>query len=343
MQTILIVGLGNITAKYARTRHNIGFMCLDKITSLINNESADSKVDSNDLESRLNSKKGIARWNLHKNLQSMCAEVSLSDFLSPLSSNISALKELKMFKKLDSNEKILESFESKLQEISSKFSNFNVLLVAPTTFMNNSGVAFEKISKNYNIMKSIVIFDDLDTRFGSVNFRLGGSSGGHNGVKSIDVFFKKEYLKVKLGIAANIFLNDKYFNAVSAENREKFSKICEIFKETLESKLHFSPNFKTRSFNQIFNAKILDSIKNIESYFKTLNFNTLHKSYNDDIANYVLSNFLPMESYEINNILEYSSFVIFLLIFELFTRLDSNNVDCVESFMPFDSYNVRFK
>jgi peptidyl-tRNA hydrolase, PTH1 family len=67
------------------------------------------------------------------------------------------------------------------------FGGEEVLLVKPQTFMNDSGVAVRGlVEKDKLALEQImVVYDDLDLQFGRLRLRAGGSSGGHNGIKSI--------------------------------------------------------------------------------------------------------------------------------------------------------------
>jgi len=79
----------------------------------------------------------------------------------------------------------------------------DVLLVKPQTFMNKSGEAVAEIVRFYKIPTEniLLIYDDLDTDFGKVRFREKGSSGGHNGLKSIAQHLGTETIaRVKIGI-----------------------------------------------------------------------------------------------------------------------------------------------
>jgi PTH1 family peptidyl-tRNA hydrolase len=62
-----------------------------------------------------------------------------------------------------------------------------VLLVKPLTYMNDSGKAVRAlVEKDHLPLERImVVYDDLDLAFGKLRLRPGGSSGGHNGIKSI--------------------------------------------------------------------------------------------------------------------------------------------------------------
>ena len=78
----------------------------------------------------------------------------------------------------------------------------DVILLKPTTFMNNSGEAVLAFS-SYNKVKPediIVVHDDLDLKAGKLKIKKGGSSGGHNGLKSIDKCIGQEYWRVRIGI-----------------------------------------------------------------------------------------------------------------------------------------------
>ena len=61
------------------------------------------------------------------------------------------------------------------------------LFVKPTTYVNNSGIAIKQIMNYYKIEVSdiIVVYDDIDIDLGKIKFRLKGTDGGHNGIKSI--------------------------------------------------------------------------------------------------------------------------------------------------------------
>jgi len=69
--------------------------------------------------------------------------------------------------------------------------------------MNHSGQAIGAIKNYYNIqLENIVILhDDIDIPFGAVRLKIGGSSGGHNGLKSIDSHIGTDYMRVRIGVA----------------------------------------------------------------------------------------------------------------------------------------------
>lgn len=62
-----------------------------------------------------------------------------------------------------------------------------VLLVKPTTYMNDSGRAVRPLMDYYDldIPDLLVVQDDMDMELGRLRLRQKGSAGGHNGIKSI--------------------------------------------------------------------------------------------------------------------------------------------------------------
>lgn len=135
----LIVGLGNPGREYNKTRHNIGFMCIDKIAEYF-------KVD----------------------FDSIKFNGSYTQF---------------------------------------NYNGEKIILLKPLKYMNLSGkvvrdfVNFFKIDIN----DILIICDDLDTKVGTFRLRYKGSSGGHNGLKNIELHLStKDYKRIKVGIS-----NDK--------------------------------------------------------------------------------------------------------------------------------------
>jgi PTH1 family peptidyl-tRNA hydrolase len=61
------------------------------------------------------------------------------------------------------------------------------ILAKPQTYVNLSGEAVGPVSRFFKVppQDTLVIYDDLDLPQGTVRLRPGGSSGGHNGLKSI--------------------------------------------------------------------------------------------------------------------------------------------------------------
>ena len=77
-----------------------------------------------------------------------------------------------------------------------------VLLLKPTTFMNESGRAVGEAARFYRIEPAdvVVLYDELDLPPGKVRIKTGGGAGGHNGIRSIDAHLGKEYRRVRIGI-----------------------------------------------------------------------------------------------------------------------------------------------
>lgn len=131
---LLFVGLGNPGAKYARNRHNIGFMALE----------------------------AIAR------------------------------------------EHNFPPFRRRFQGAASEgaLAGARVILLAPQTYMNESGRAVAEAARFHKIaLKDIVVFhDELDLPPGKLRVKTGGGNAGHNGLRSITAHMGNDYRRVRLGI-----------------------------------------------------------------------------------------------------------------------------------------------
>lgn len=179
---MLIIGLGNVGAKYENTRHNIGFMVIDYLV---------------------------------KNFQTTLINKS--------------------------------TFKGEL------FKAPDFFLLKPHTFMNLSGESAIVVKNFYKIEKVIVIHDDIDLEFGAIKFKLGGSSGGHNGLKSLDSHIGNDYLRVRIGIGkpehrsevSNFVLHP--FN----ENEQKYlSEIIEKSAKATIELLNESLNIVSSKYSQ---------------------------------------------------------------------------------------------
>ena len=78
-----------------------------------------------------------------------------------------------------------------------------LILLKPQSFMNASGNAVSAAARWYKIPQEhlLIVYDDLDLPFGQLRIRPSGSSGGHNGMKSIiERLGSQQFPRLRLGI-----------------------------------------------------------------------------------------------------------------------------------------------
>jgi PTH1 family peptidyl-tRNA hydrolase len=85
---------------------------------------------------------------------------------------------------------------------SGTFGKTKVILIKPTTFMNSSGEAVRAVLDYYKLtLKNlVVVHDELDVNFGQIRTRIGGSSAGNNGIKSVTQHVSDNYGRIRIGI-----------------------------------------------------------------------------------------------------------------------------------------------
>ena len=115
-----------------------------------------------------------------------------------------------------------------------------VALLKPQTFMNLSGRAVGAMAQFYKILPAeiLVVHDELDLQPGIARLKMGGSHGGHNGLKDIIAQLgTKDFWRLRLGIGhpgdraevVNYVLNDP-----RCEERE-------LIEEAMQQSLHVVP------------------------------------------------------------------------------------------------------
>ena len=88
------------------------------------------------------------------------------------------------------------------QIVTKKINDTPIIFSKPQTFMNLSGKSIGNILNFYKLKceNVLVIHDDLDLDLGTVKTKIGGGSGGHNGLKSLDSIIGKNYRRLRIGI-----------------------------------------------------------------------------------------------------------------------------------------------
>ncbi|MFN5300986.1 MAG: aminoacyl-tRNA hydrolase [Planctomycetaceae bacterium] len=94
-----------------------------------------------------------------------------------------------------------DKFEAQLAEV--PCGGQRLLLVAPQTFMNNSGISVRQVCDFYHIPPAdvLVACDDMNLPLGKLRLRTGGSSGGQKGLQSIIQHLRTEEVpRLRLGV-----------------------------------------------------------------------------------------------------------------------------------------------
>ena len=118
-----------------------------------------------------------------------------------------------------------------------KIGQYKVIVAKPITLMNNSGLARHALSKFYKISteNTLVVYDDIDVIFGTIRTRVGGGSGGHNGVKSLISHGDDGFKRLRIGIANEFRAHTDAADFVLDNfNRGELSRLPHIIDEALD-------------------------------------------------------------------------------------------------------------
>jgi PTH1 family peptidyl-tRNA hydrolase len=80
-----------------------------------------------------------------------------------------------------------------------------VALVVPTTYMNDSGNAVAPLVRRFgiqgNLLRLVVVHDELDLPPGRLQVKIGGGTAGHNGLRSVQSHLHSaEFVRVRIGV-----------------------------------------------------------------------------------------------------------------------------------------------
>jgi len=131
----------------------------------------------------------------------------------------------------------------------------SVILIKPTTLMNNSGEAVRAVQHFYKIANAstLVVHDELDIPFGQIRLRVGGSAAGNNGIKSIIQHCGEDFGRVRVGIG-NEFSDkadsaDFVLGKFTKDEQDKLSKLTrEVSAYLSEYTASGQVSAETRSF-----------------------------------------------------------------------------------------------
>ena len=157
--------------------------------------------------------------------------------------NIGFLVLKNLSRKYNSNFFLKDKLKSSCSEF--KINNSTYRLFLPNTFMNKSGEAVRAIVDWYkiNLDQIYIIVDDKDLPLGKIRFRKKGSSGGHNGLKSIiEKLQTHDFNRIRIGIGSppsnkgikNFNTISHVLGNISLEEKSILDKVYERVIESLE-------------------------------------------------------------------------------------------------------------
>lgn len=86
----------------------------------------------------------------------------------------------------------------------------SITALLPTTFMNASGSAIQKLITKGEEQNVIVVYDDVDLPLGQIRISFSRGDGGHNGIKSIVAKLgTADFIRIRIGVAKKALFTGK--------------------------------------------------------------------------------------------------------------------------------------
>jgi len=162
---------------------------------------------------------------------------------------------LNMFARKNTFDPWMHKKDLKCELTQTTLGDTRVILCKPLTFMNLSGEAVQAVQHFYKLsnQQTIVVHDELDVNFGQIRMRIGGSSAGNNGIKSVTQHIGEDYGRVRIGIGpktpAQMDTADFVLQEFSAAEQEKLPAMLREVGSVLSEYSYGSPVIaETRSF-----------------------------------------------------------------------------------------------
>lgn len=92
---------------------------------------------------------------------------------------------------------------TRAETVETQIAGERVVLVAPLGYMNESGGSVRAVADYFGVSSPdlLVIHDDIDLPFGRLRLQVGGGTGGHNGLRSIEqTLGHRDFTRLKVGV-----------------------------------------------------------------------------------------------------------------------------------------------
>lgn len=147
----------------------------------------------------------------------------------------------------------MEKKDLKCQITQKSIADNRIILCKPSTYMNNSGEAVQALAHFYKVPNEqiVVVHDELDIPFGQIRTRTGGSSAGHNGIKSVSQRIGEDYGRVRIGIQndSKLETTDYVLAKFTAEEKKELPALLKETNAILTEYIHGGKLLaETRSF-----------------------------------------------------------------------------------------------
>ena len=129
-----------------------------------------------------------------------------------------------------------------------------VILIKPQTYMNLSGNCVKEFVDFYKIEKEeiLIIYDDMDIEPGKIKIRKKGSSGGHNGMKSIiQMLGTEEFPRIRIGIGRPKHNGDEINYVIGAIPEDEMPKLEEGVEKAKEAVIEIIKNGVDSAMNKL--------------------------------------------------------------------------------------------
>lgn len=182
----IVLGLGNPGSRYAKTRHNIGWIVLDAVAERLRVEFEPGRGDYYEAH---------GSWRGRK-----------------------------------------------------------VILLKPTTYMNNSGLAARQAMRQYGVGAEdlLVLVDEIQFPVGRIKLHSAGSSGGHNGVESIIYHLENDkFPRLRCGVGNEFGPGQMVDYVLSEFPEEEGEELAAMVEQGKDAVLLWVTEGTARSMNRI--------------------------------------------------------------------------------------------